>query len=620
MSSEAELPTTLKEFIRDYGAMEGLKSDNAKSETSFKMKDLFCMYIIKDKQSEPHYQHQNPIERRIQDLKRMMHGIMDRVGCPPSFWLLCLLYVIHLLNVLSNSKGCIPLTVVTGTQTDISPYLDFHFWQEVFVEVPGGGGGGGGEQLAHWCGPSHKQGDFLTYFVLLEDTKQLVTHSNVRYAKDPLFPNRSQRPAPSDGDTNTPVSKPIVTTIQDHYNEPVQLPLFSLDELLGMTILQPVDDELVRAKVVRKIMDRDAENHQQIKFLLALGDEKLEEIISYNELSDLVTESLAAKESGQQDLISYAGILGHQGPLNSHDPKYKGSSYNILVDWDDKTQMWEPLNTMAKQDPVTLACYAHDNGLLNEPGWKLLRRTAKRQRFLNAIINSIKRRNDSNQVKYKFGVRVPRTFSEAMLLDKENGNTFWADAVRRELDQLFSYKTFRDLGPGGLPGTEYKKIKIRFVFDVKADGRRKERLVARGDMTPEPDEAVYSSVATLRSLRIVIFLAELNGLNLMQGDVSNAYLESYTQEKVYFIAGPEFGHHAGTSFVIEKALYGLHLSGLRFHERLSKVLQGFDFIRSHVDLDVWMRGRRMGIYRHLHRRYHCCNEGSQEFLQRTPRP
>ena len=187
MSSETELPTTLKDFIRDYGTMEGLKSDNAKLETSFKMKDLFHMYLIKDKQSEPHYQHQNPIECRIQDLKRMMHVIMDRVGCPPSFWLLCLLYMIHLLNLLSNLKGCIPLTIVTGTQTDISPYLNFHFWQEVFVEVTGGG-----EQLAHWCGPSHKQGDFLTYFVLLEDTKQLVTHSNVRYAKDPLFPNWSQ--------------------------------------------------------------------------------------------------------------------------------------------------------------------------------------------------------------------------------------------------------------------------------------------------------------------------------------------------------------------------------------------------------------------------------------------
>ena len=37
-------------------------SDNAKSETSFAMKDIFCMNLIKDHQSEPHYQHQNPIE------------------------------------------------------------------------------------------------------------------------------------------------------------------------------------------------------------------------------------------------------------------------------------------------------------------------------------------------------------------------------------------------------------------------------------------------------------------------------------------------------------------------------------------------------------------------------
>ena len=244
---------------------------------------------------------------------------------------------------------------------------------------------------------------------------------------------------------------------------------------------------------------------------------------------------------------------------------------------------------MAKQDPVTLALYAHDNGLLNEPGWKFLCRIAKRQWFLNAIINSIKRQTDPNQVKYKFGVCVPHTFAEAMMLDKDNGNNFWGDAVHCELDQLFSYQTFRDLGPGVLPGMEYKKIKIRFVFDVKADGRRQRRLVAHGDMTPELDEAVYSSVATLHSLRIVIFLAELNGLNLMQGDVGNAYLESYTQDKVYFIAAPEFGHHAGTTFIIEKALYGLRSSGLQFHEHLSNVLQSFGFTRSHVDPDVWMR-------------------------------
>ena len=155
MASESSLPDTLREFICEYGAMVGLKSDNAKSETSFAMKDIFHMYLIKEKQSEPHFQHQDPIERHIQDVKRMIKGIMDHTGCPSSYWLLCLLYVVGLLNVLANSKGCIPLTVVTDLLTDVSPYLDFHFWQEVFVEVPGGG-----EQLARWCRPSHKQGDF----------------------------------------------------------------------------------------------------------------------------------------------------------------------------------------------------------------------------------------------------------------------------------------------------------------------------------------------------------------------------------------------------------------------------------------------------------------------------
>ena len=163
------------------------------------------------------------------------------------------------------------------------------------------------------------------------------------------------------------------------------------------------------------------------------------------------------------------------------------------------------------------------------------------------------------------------------MLDKENGNTRWQDVIQRELDQISSYKSFHNIGIGVSPGADFKKTKVKFIFDCKADGRRKGRLVARGDMTPEPEESVYSSVATLHSLCIVVFLAELNGLNLMQGDIRNAYLESYTQEKVYFVAGPEFGQDAGHTFIIDKALYGLHSSSLHFHERLSKVLRTFEF-------------------------------------------
>ena len=108
-----------------------------------------------------------------------------------------------------------------------------------------------------------------------------------------------------------------------------------------------------------------------------MGDGALEEIISYNELSNLVNESMEARESGKHDFMTYSGILDHQGPLKKHDHKYKGSSYNVLINWDDGTQTWEPLKVIAKQDPVTLAQYAFDNGLLNNSGWKFLCHTAK---------------------------------------------------------------------------------------------------------------------------------------------------------------------------------------------------------------------------------------------------
>ena len=148
--------------------------------------------------------------------------------------------------------------------------------------------------------------------------------------------------------------------------------MFSPDKLIGMTILRTIDKDVIRAKVVCKIMDREAENHSQIKFLLSLGNGQLEEIISYNELSDLVTESMSAKESGVQDVMTYSGILDHQGPLKRHDPRFKGSSYNVLVDWDDGSQTWEPINIIGKQDPGTVAHYTHDKGFLNKPGWKFL--------------------------------------------------------------------------------------------------------------------------------------------------------------------------------------------------------------------------------------------------------
>jgi hypothetical protein len=97
----------------------------------------------------------------------------------------------------------------------------------------------------------------------------------------------------SSGDGESP-STPILFSASDlsglDIDSPdLKLPHFSPDELLGLTFIRDTDnDSKYRAKVARKIVDNDAASHQKIKFLVEMSDGKLEEIIAYNELSDVI--------------------------------------------------------------------------------------------------------------------------------------------------------------------------------------------------------------------------------------------------------------------------------------------------------------------------------------------
>ena len=127
------------------------------------------------------------------------------------------------------------------------------------------------------------------------------------------------------------------------------------------------------------------------------------------------------------------------------------------------------------------------------------------------------------------------------------------------------------------------------MFDVKHDGRHKARLVADGHLTDVPLDSVYSGLVSLRGLRIVLFLAELNNLELCATDIENAYLEAVTKEKVCIIAGPEFCDLEGHLLLIHKALYGLRTSGQRWHDRFSICLRDMGFSPSKAEPDIWMR-------------------------------
>ena len=63
--------------------------------------------------------------------------------------------------------------------------------------------------------------------------------------------------------------------------------------------------------------------------------------------------------------------------------------------------------------------------------------------------------------------------------------------------------TFLDKGKNAPIPDGYKKIKVHFVYAVKHDGQYKSRLVTGGHLTNTPVDSVYSSVISLRGLRLV---------------------------------------------------------------------------------------------------------------------
>ena len=176
-------------------------------------------------------------------------------------------------------------------------------------------------------------------------------------AKDSLFPNRNQCQPPADGDTTIPIQQLVIHTVTDFIDDSPNLPQFSLEELIGMSFVHQHDGHDYRAKVICKVLDRDAHDHQEIKFLLSLGDGELEELIAYNKLSDLISEQDHATSDGHTDLFGFDRLTDHQGPLKRNDPRHKGSSWNVYVHWDDGSATWEPLNEIAKFDPITVAMY-----------------------------------------------------------------------------------------------------------------------------------------------------------------------------------------------------------------------------------------------------------------------
>ena len=86
--------------------------------------------------------------------------------------------------------------------------------------------------------------------------------------------------------------------------------------------------------------------------------------------------------------------------------------------------------------------------MIDEHGWKWAKKLYKNPKKYIRMTKIFRSQVKDIQARFKFGVEVPRTFEDAVRLDKESGNMKWAVARAKEMEQSFEYKTFMVLGAG----------------------------------------------------------------------------------------------------------------------------------------------------------------------------
>ena len=623
-TSDASFVHTLMDEIRKRGAMNTLISDNAKAEISERIHKILRTFAIDDKQSEPYRGNQNKAELGWRDVKAKSQMLLDTSGAPGSLWLEACKYVCQLMNhTATEALGWrTPWEWIFGETPDLTAFLQFVFYEPVYYlkydakypEDPT-------ECVGRFVGVSEDVGHGMTYRILTESGK-IICRAVARTARigkemdnaraNEAAPEVAPKPKPTVMGFQSEIEPQIeldtaveaapfynsirqdikAHTLEDDVLSGGSLPTTDIIGLLNRTFITNPDDEgeQHRAKIVsaEPTDQTDADGATIVyRFKCKHGDKTWEEVCAYSKMLEWCDRDL-----DKDDMYKIERITDHR-PLKTTDSKGKvrtvPNQYEVLVSWGSATTTWEPMTEIFNDDPVSVSVYALKNNLLNQPGWKRCKPYVKNSKRFARMVHQARLKNFRNKPRYKYGFQVPRSHEEAVFIDEKNGNTKWQDSEKLEISQLMEYDTFKSLGLNAPVPEGYKKIPCHMVYDVKHDGRHKSRFVAGGHRTDTPVDSVYSGVVSLQGVRLVTFIAELNDLELWGTDIGNAYLESYTTEKVCFKAGGEFGELAGHTFVMIKAQYGLRSSGLCWHNKLFDVLTDMGFFPSRAESDIWIK-------------------------------
>ena len=184
---------------------------------------------------------------------------------------------------------------------------------------------------------------------------------------------------------------------------------------------------------------------------------------------------------------------------------------------------------------------------------------------------------------------VPRTAREALI--GKDGN-LWLQAMEKEIENIESKGTWIEtIVPEGR-----KPIDSRWVFAIKTDAdgkviKYKARVVARGfSQQPGIDyEETYAPVSRLASLRLFLTVVATMDLEMRQGDVEGAYLNSRLEETLYMAYPDGMARKPGCNALLLKgSLYGLKQSARVWWQDLGEALKSLGFKRLEADWGLYL--------------------------------
>ena len=95
-------------------------------------------------------------------------------------------------------------------------------------------------------------------------------------------------------------------------------------------------------KVVEEIEAADGNRIPNIIFILDISEGKVGELITYNQLLGHLEQAEEKDNSMDQELYKFRAIIGHEGPLKATHPNWKGSKWNVQIEWETGEITFEP--------------------------------------------------------------------------------------------------------------------------------------------------------------------------------------------------------------------------------------------------------------------------------------